>query len=68
MAKTKDIVIKHKNGLYVVKQTNGQVGFTNKVNATHFTGTAAAKKQCPTLEHLKDLRYIDLNDRRGTRK
>ena len=68
MAKIKDIIIRRNDGLFVMKQANGQVGFTNKINATHFTGTSAARKQCPTLNHFSGLRYIDLNDRRRLRK
>lgn len=61
--KTKDVIVRRTDGLYAIEKENGMLGFTNKANATHFTGKSRAKKQLPMLE-FHNVKYIDLNSRR----
>ena len=59
MARVKDVIIKRKDGLYAMRACSGKLGFTNKINATHFTGKSVAKKIFPTWQS-HNVRYIDL--------
>ena len=62
MAKTKDIIIKRKDGLYAIRRHNGILGWSNKANATHFTGKSKAKREFSILD-VCDVVFIDLNNR-----
>ncbi len=67
MAKEKDIIIRRKDGLFVMKREDRSIGFTTLARATHFTGEAAARKVLPGLVGWAlDIVYIDLN-RRGAK-
>ena len=66
MAKTKDIIVKRKDGLYAMMY-KGELRWTNKLNALHFTGKAAAKRGLPKLEYFT-VEFVDLNSKRKRRK
>ena len=69
MAKTKDVIVRRNDGLYVMlnHRIDQGFGFTSKANATHFTGKSAAIKLCPNLLY-SNVRYIDLNNKKDKKR
>ena len=61
MAKAKDIIVRRSDGMYVMRRVNGELGWTDKLNATHFTGKSKANKEFPTLKYYEEVQLIDLN-------